>query len=145
MLSLFPGAFLKRLQSFANMHLIPLILAPTRGPANLRAVRITSTTIYIAWDPVPCSHRNVEITGYKVTLHTLHNGYLQKSATTSQERLESDHLLPGTTYNLIVSPVHSLRNVPQSHSKVELKTSISKGSYVDNFNHTFFEWYLYHF
>ena len=39
---------------------------PSAAPATLLLVTQTVSSITVAWEPVPCMHRNGDITGYAV-------------------------------------------------------------------------------
>ena len=42
------------------------VTAPSDGPAVIIAGTVTSNSITVQWEEVPCLHRNGEITGYTV-------------------------------------------------------------------------------
>ena len=45
------------------------ILVPTEAPEHLRNTSIDDRMIVVQWEPVKCSHRNGETTGYSVTYY----------------------------------------------------------------------------
>ena len=41
-------------------------IAPSAAPTNVRVSEVTSSSIIVHWEAVPCIHHNGDITGYSV-------------------------------------------------------------------------------
>jgi len=90
-------------------------LAPTKPPANIRSVAVTSTSISIAWDPVPCSYRNTNITGYSVSYNVEANNFniTINLGTTDEKYMKATGLIPGTSYMFIITPMQNFNRSSQ--------------------------------
>lgn len=53
--------------------LFVFLLAPSRSPVNVTAVAHNSTTISVAWQPVPKEYRNGKIIDYLLIIHDNHS------------------------------------------------------------------------
>ena len=53
--------------------LFVFLLAPSSPPVNVTAVAHNSTTISVAWQPVPKENRNGKIIGYWLIIHDIHS------------------------------------------------------------------------
>ena len=53
--------------------LFVFLLAPSSPPVNVTAVAHNSTTISVAWQPVPKEYRNGKIIGYWLIIHDNHS------------------------------------------------------------------------
>ena len=82
-------------------------VVPTAPPHNVRAISANTTSITVAWDPVPCIERNSEIVDYRVRLLLRHSGAVIVNGVNTGAELgyTATGLLPGTSYNFRVDSV----------------------------------------
>ena len=108
--------------------MVLFIIVPARPPANLTPTVVTSTSITMAWDPVPCSHRNTDITGYNVvySIDLKHSDLVTNLGTTNTEYLKATGLIPRISYTFFVTPLHNLNNINPNGS-LTVTTTISPG------------------
>ena len=78
---------------------------------------MTSTSITIQWDQVPCIEQNSEITGYIVRYST---GETQMAAV---QMFNASGLTPNTTYSFQVAAINSDGEVGPYSSPLEIVTS----------------------
>ena len=81
-------------------------IAPSGAPQNVREVEMTSTSISIQWDQVPCIEQNSEITGYIVRYNSS-SGETQMAPVQNSQVFTASGLTPNTTYSFQVSAVNS--------------------------------------
>ncbi|RDD35988.1 Tyrosine-protein phosphatase Lar, partial [Trichoplax sp. H2] len=88
---------------------------PNTYPSDINVTTLTSTSIYISWQPIPLFERNGVITVYNISYHSLqrnHNGIIQVDGSTLSNVLSN--LLPYTTYNVTVRASTSVGFGPTS-------------------------------
>ncbi|EDV19118.1 uncharacterized protein TRIADDRAFT_3903, partial [Trichoplax adhaerens] len=88
---------------------------PNTYPSDINVTTLTSTSIYISWQPMPLFERNGIITVYNISYHSLqrnHNGIIQVDGSTLSNVLSN--LLPYTTYNVTVRASTSVGFGPTS-------------------------------
>ena len=94
-----------------------LSTAPT-GTLSLSPGTVTTNSITVQWEEVPCLHRNGEITGYTVVTRTsgeddrVVNDGNARSATVSG-------LTPNTQYTVLVAAVNSAGTGPATSIDIE--------------------------
>jgi len=105
-------------------------LAPSKPPSNIRPVAVTSTSISIAWDSVPCSYRNTHITGYNVSYNIEASGFniTTNLGTTDEKYMKATGLIPGTSYVFIVTPIHNSYDPLPYSGILRLNTTLSEGT-----------------
>ena len=85
--------------------LCALSTAPSVGPASVMVVTVTTNSITVQWEEVPCLHRNGEITGYVIVARIRTTDITEfvngdaRSATVSG-------LTPITQYTVLVAAVN---------------------------------------
>ena len=96
-----------------------LFLVPTGEPENLRGISIDDRTIVIQWEPVECSHRNGETTGYSVTYYPA--GKMQKSMTRniSHNNFTARGLVFSTTYVFEVQAFNRYGSGPPANTTIQ--------------------------
>ena len=67
---------------------------------------MTSTSITIQWDQVPCIEQNSEITGY-IVRYSNSTGETQMAAVQNSQMLKASGLTPNTAYSFQVAAVNS--------------------------------------
>ena len=80
--------------------------APSSAPENVREVEVTSTSITILWDQVPCIEQNSEITGY-IVRYSNSTGETQMAAVQNSQIFTASGLTPNTAYSFQVAAVNS--------------------------------------
>lgn len=81
-------------------------LAPTAPPEAISFEDSSPTSITISWDPVPCGHRNGNITSYVVMFRENgSNMFHNRTSTGIKLRFEITGLEPSTQYELKVAGV----------------------------------------
>lgn len=81
-------------------------LAPTAPPEAISFEDSSPTSITISWDPVPCGHRNGNITSYVVMFRENgSNMFHSRTSTGIKLRFEITGLEPSTQYELKVAGV----------------------------------------
>ena len=58
-----------------------LFSAPSAAPEEIKLKEVTSTSITLMWGPVPCDHRNGNITGYVVRYRKYGSGVFRNETT----------------------------------------------------------------
>ena len=96
----------------------PLTLAPSGAPENVREVEVTSTSISIQWDQVPCIEQNSDITGY-IVRYSNSTGETQMA---TGQMFTASGLTPSTTYSFQVAAVNSDDEVGPYSSTLEINT-----------------------
>ena len=82
--------------------------APFSPPSSVGVTDVTSSTITVQWEMVPCIHQNGPITGYSVRYGVMGSGSSQTetvSGASETETIISD-LMPSTTYVVQVAAVN---------------------------------------
>ena len=79
-----------------------LFSAPSAAPEEIK--QVTSTSITVMWGPVPCDHRNGNITGY-VVRYRIHASGIFRNETTGGSTMEFTitGLEPSTEYEIKVA------------------------------------------
>ena len=85
--------------------------APSDGPASATAVTVTTNSITVQWEEVPCLHRNAEITGYTVVARTSGEVVISVEVDDGREATISG-LNPSTMYNVSVAAINSAGTGP---------------------------------
>ncbi|XP_071800009.1 protein sidekick-2-like [Asterias amurensis] len=72
---------------------------------SFNSSRVTSSSINITWNPIPCGRRGVNITGYRVDLTRAGQSQASQSQNVSNMSISAqfDRLSPCTSYNISVS------------------------------------------
>ena len=105
-----------------------LSTAPSDGPASVTASTVTTNSITVQWEEVPCLHRNGEITGYTVVART--SGEVVKLVEVDDGREATiSGLNPRTIYNVAVAAINSAGTGPFINITVE-----TAGEYNYNLN-----------
>ena len=105
-------------------------IAPSSGPTSLRAMSVTSTSITIAWDNIPCMDRNTNITGYSVNYFAEVNDFLTMKVEFVMETLYmATGLLPRIKYNFTVSLMYEGTFDDQLYSTITVATAVPTGIY----------------
>ena len=100
-------------------------IAPSSGPTSLRAMSVTSTSITIAWDNIPCMDRNTNITGYLVNYFAEVDNFLTMKVKLVMKTLYmATGLLPRIKYNFTVSLVYEGTFDDQFYSTITVPTGI---------------------
>ena len=82
--------------------------APTAAPESVTTPSVTSSTITVQWEMVPCIHQNGPITGYSVRYGVMGSGSSQNvtvSGASETGTIISD-LMSSTTYVVQVAAVN---------------------------------------
>ena len=83
------------------------------APAYVSLVTQTMSSITVAWEPVPCMHRNGDITGYAVMYRELSSGlatYVHE--TVAIRNIDITGLKPSTLYEIAVAAFNSVGTGP---------------------------------
>ena len=80
--------------------------APTAAPSNVSVTDVTSSTITVQWEMVPCIHQNGPITGYSVRYGVMGSGSTQTGTVSGTHTIIS-HLMPSTDYSIEVAATNS--------------------------------------
>ena len=86
---------------------------PSAAPANVSLITQTVSSITVAWEPVPCMHRNGDITGYAVMYRELSSGlatYVHE--TVAIRNIDITGLKPSTLYEIAVAAFNSVGTGP---------------------------------
>ena len=83
--------------------------APTAAPSNVSVTEVTSSTITVQWEMVPCTHQNGPITGYSVRYGVMGSGSTQTEAVsgTSETETTISNLASSTNYSIQVAAINS--------------------------------------
>ena len=87
-----------------QMTQFSIILVPTSAPIYQSGVALSSSSIYLSWDPPPQLERHGIIREYKINLTEQETGVLT-TYRTSSESIEVSLLHPFYTYTWIVTAV----------------------------------------
>ena len=81
-----------------------LFSAPSAAPEDIKLKGTSSTSITVMWGPVPCDHRNGNITGY-VVMYRIYSGGVFRNETTGESTMEFaiTGLEPSTEYEIKVA------------------------------------------
>ena len=101
----------------------PLTLAPSGAPQNVREVEMTSTSITIQWDQVPCIEQNSNITGY-IVRYSSSTGETQMATVQNSQMFTASELTPNTTYSFQVAAVNSADEDGPYSSPLEITTEL---------------------
>ena len=97
-----------------------LSTAPTSGPASLSLGTVTTSTITVQWEEVPCLHRNGEITGYIVVTRNSGVTINTESINDGDARETTvSGLNPSTLYSMFVVASNSIGFGPTTTIDVE--------------------------
>ena len=102
--------------------LLPMICAlstvPSAGPASVTAGTVTTNSITVQWEEVPCLHRNGEITGYTVVAR---NGMTENTEFVNGDARSAtvSELEPSTQYTVLVAAVNGAGTGPSTSIIVE--------------------------
>ena len=100
------------------------IPAPSGAPENVREVEVTSTSITIQWDQVPCIEQNSEITGY-IVRYSNSTGETQMAAVQNSQMFTASGLTPNTAYSFQLVAVSSNDDVGPYSSPLEISTVLA--------------------
>ena len=95
-----------------------LSTVPSAGPASVSAGTVTTNSITVQWEEVPCLHHNGEITGYTLVARIVTMDITEfvngdaRSATVSG-------LEPSTQYTVLVAAVNGAGTGPATSIMVE--------------------------
>ena len=73
---------------------------------SFNSSRVTSSSINITWNPIPCGRRGVNITGYKVDLTRAGQGQSSQSLNVLTTSVQFDSLSPCTSYTITVTTLN---------------------------------------
>ena len=99
---------------------VPLSTAPSAGPASVAAGTVTTNSITVQWEEVPCLHCNGEITGYTVVART--SGEDERVVNVNDGNARSatvSGLTPITQYTVLMAAVNSAGTGPATSIDVE--------------------------
>ena len=88
----------------------------------------TVTSINVAWEPVPCMHRNGDITGYAVMYRELSSGlatYIHETVATRNINITG--LKPSTLYEIAVAAFNSVGTGPFTNASLKTDTLDTTG------------------
>ena len=87
------------------MYICP---APSAAPSNVTVSEVTSYTITVQWDMVPCIHQNGDITGYRVEYGAV-EGIQATVSVSGGDVTEATitGLAPSTNYSVRVAAVNN--------------------------------------
>ena len=91
---------------FTDKFLTSCVIAPSSAPQNVTNGSISSTSISIQWDQVPCIEQNSEIIGYMV-MYNSSSGDMQMDPVQNSQMFNASGLTPDTTYSFQVAAVNS--------------------------------------
>ena len=83
-----------------------LFSAPTAPPSNVSVTEVTSSTITVQWEMVPCIHQNGPITGYSVRYGVMGSGSSEAVSGASETETIISDLMSSTTYVVEVAAVN---------------------------------------
>ena len=72
----------------------------------------TTSSITVRWEPVPCTHRNGDISGYIVMFRELDSGSVYLERRTSGTEVKVTGLKPSTQYEISVAAINSIGTGP---------------------------------
>ena len=105
--------------------------APSAPPSSVRVTDVTSSTITVQWEMVPCIHQNGPITGYSVRYGVMGSGSSQtetvSGASVTEVTLSS--LLKYTNYSVQVAAVNSADTGVFSEPVLQLTNDKSKADH----------------
>ena len=108
---------------YSFLSILFCIPAPSGAPQNVREVEVTSTSITIQWDQVPCIEQNSEITGY-IVRYSNSTGETQMAAVQNSQMFTASGLTPNTAYSFQVAAVNSDDEVGPYSSILEINTNL---------------------
>ena len=76
--------------------------APSGAPRNVSTLLVSSQSITVVWDPIACTERNGEITGYTVVFHKQGDSSIVPVNTPNQYFI-ANTLQPFTNYTFRVA------------------------------------------
>ena len=101
--------------------------APSAGPASVTTGAVTTTSITVQWEEVPCLHRNGEITGYTVVARTSGITVNTEHISDGNSRsLTVSGLNPSTLYTVLVAANNSAGTGPAT--SIDIETAGEYGS-----------------
>ena len=83
-----------------------LFSAPTAPPSNVSVTEVTSSTITVQWEMVPCIHQNGPITGYSVRYGVMGSSQAETVSGASETETIISNLMSSTTYDVQVAAVN---------------------------------------
>ena len=111
-----------------------ILAAPSAPPSSVRVTDVTSSTITVQWEMVPCIHQNGPITGYSVRYGVMGSGSSQtetvSGASVTEVTLSS--LLKYTNYAVQVAAVNSADTGVFSEPVLQLTNDRSKADLPDH-------------
>ena len=83
--------------------------APSAAPTSVSVSEVTSSSITVQWEAVPCIHRNGDITGYSVQYGVLGGGSILVISVLggSVTQVTISNLISSTFYSIHVAPMNS--------------------------------------
>ena len=90
--------------------------APTGAPASVTQTTVTSNSVTVQWEEVPCLDRNGEITDYQVTLNPA-EGTADVDVAARQGTISG--LTPSTQYTVSVAAVNGAGTGPVRDISIE--------------------------
>ena len=97
-----------------HQYYFVLFSAPTAAPESVTTPSVTSSTITVQWEMVPCIHQNGPITGYSVRYGVMGSGSTRNESATGNEEVISG-LQTSTHYTV----------------EVAAETSVGRGDYSE--------------
>ena len=107
------------------VYFSPCYAAPAVAPPNVRIVGATSTTLTVAWDPIPCLLQNIEIVDYRTHVGLASTGMsIINGARTVNSGLSytATGLSPSTSYYFQVYSVTSANRQGMNAQRVTGQT-----------------------
>ena len=108
-----------------------ILAAPSAPPSSVRVTDVTSSTITVQWEMVPCIHQNGPSTGYSVRYGVMGSGSSQtetvSGASVTEVTLSS--LLKYTNYAVQVAAVNSADTGVFSEPVLQLTNDRSKADH----------------
>ena len=85
------------------------LTAPSAPPSSVTVTDVTSSTISVQWESVPCIHQNGDITGYSVQIGVQGDSTTQKLSITGASITNAmiTDLNASTNYSIQVAAVNS--------------------------------------
>ena len=84
-----------------------IFTAPSAAPTSVGVSEVTSSSITVQWEAVPCIEQNGDITGY--TVRVLESGEMERVEDVGDDvtQVTISDLTPSTTYSIQVAAVNS--------------------------------------
>ena len=96
---------------------------------GVRACLVDNKTALITWNPVPCVHRNGDITGYKIQVKGVYGKDKPKTIQGDKNKYMYPlyELIPGRTYEVALAAINAAGTGPYS---MPIKFTVPGNSYM---------------